>query len=98
MDTPLSELRIDVFAGIGCFLTGSPVQLQDRFDAAFEGAADTAFLLILATAKFAFDLNMSAFLQAGGKFAELSEVEAAMPFGAGFPVTLGILPRAFRRN
>ena len=69
---------------IGCFLTGNPVQLQNRFNAAFEGAADNAFLLILASATFAFDLNMSAFLQAGGKFAELPEVEAAMPFGARF--------------
>jgi len=86
------ELGFDLLGGVRCIVTKSPIQLQNRVNPALEGALGDAVLFVFATPKFAFDLNVTAFLQIGREFTKFAEGYAGMPFGAGFPVAVVVLP------
>jgi len=59
--------------------------------AALEGFVLHAVFVVLAAAQFALDLNVRTLLQAGGKFGEFSESDAAVPFGPRLPFVLCVL-------
>ena len=51
-----------------------------------------AVLFVLAAAKFSLNLNVGAFLETRGEFAELPESETVVPFGPSLPAAGGVLP------
>lgn len=78
---PEEVSRFEIVAGIGCLPANCAIELEDRFNPAFEDAMIDAVLFVLAAAKFPLDLNVGAFPETRGEFAELPESETAVPFG-----------------
>jgi len=56
------------------------------------------FLLVFAAAKFAFHFEMWSLFEVRGEFAEVSEYDATVPFGPGFPFAQSVLAGSFRRD
>jgi len=66
----------------------SAIQLQDRFETAFEDSVLHAVFFVFAATKFAFHLHVRALLQGRREVGQLAERNAAVPFGTGFPRAL----------
>lgn len=57
-----------------------------------------ALALVFAASEFALDLKVHSLDERRGKLAELAPHDAAVPFGAGLPLALVVLPGSFGRE
>jgi hypothetical protein len=69
---------------LGLFPPRRAIQLQDRFEPAFEDLVLHAIFVVFAAAKLALDLDVRALPEASGEVAQFPKGEAAMPFGPRF--------------